>query len=115
MDVLVYGDTLSAPALRHEVPVAIGDSFLYLESDRRRAVLTNALEDQRIARADSGLERILGEQLGRDELIEQGLSYDAIDIELCLPRSTGSVSRARASRARSRSAWPTASARPASS
>ena len=84
MDVLVYGDTLTTPALRHEVAVAIGDPFLYLESDGRRAVLTNALEDERIARADSALERILGEQLGRDQLIEQGLSYSAIDLELCL-------------------------------
>ena len=32
MNVLIWGDTESSPALRHEVPVDIGDPFLYLES-----------------------------------------------------------------------------------
>jgi Xaa-Pro aminopeptidase len=50
MNVLSYGDTETSPALRHEVPLAIGDAFLYLEADGRRAVLTNALEEGRIAR-----------------------------------------------------------------
>ena len=49
VNILIYGDTETTPALRHEVPVAIGDPFLYLESDGRRAVLTNALEESRIA------------------------------------------------------------------
>jgi Xaa-Pro aminopeptidase len=82
MNLLVYGDTLTSPALRHEVPVAIGDAFLYLESDGRRAVLTNALEDERIARAAPDLERMLGEQLGRDDLIQAGHSRAEIDLEL---------------------------------
>ena len=43
MNILIYGDTVTSPALRHEVPISIGDPFLYLETDGRRAVLTNAL------------------------------------------------------------------------
>src|SRR6266508_1825400 len=54
--VLIYGDTERSPALRHEVPLGIGDPFLYLESDGRRAVVTNALEDDRIANAAPELE-----------------------------------------------------------
>jgi Xaa-Pro aminopeptidase len=84
MDVLIWGDTERSPAMRHEVPLAIGDPFLYLETNGRRAVLTSALEDERIARAAPGLERLLGDELGRDELIEAGLSRDEIERELCV-------------------------------
>jgi Xaa-Pro aminopeptidase len=80
--ILICGDTLRSPEMRHEVPLGIGDPFLYLETDGRRAVLTNVLEVDRIAAQAPDLERVLGEQLGRDELIAQGLSYDAIDREL---------------------------------
>ena len=82
--VLICGDTLRSPELRHEVPLGIGDPFLYLETDGRRAVLTNVLEVDRIAEQAPELERLLGEELGRDELIAEGLSYAAIDRELFL-------------------------------
>jgi Xaa-Pro aminopeptidase len=84
MDVLIWGDTERSPAMRHEVPLAIGDPFLYLERDGLRAVVTSALEDERIARAVPGLERLLGEELGHDELIEAGLAPDEIERELCV-------------------------------
>jgi Xaa-Pro aminopeptidase len=84
MDALIYGDTHTSPALRHELPLAIGDPFLYLESDGRRAVLTNALEENRIADAAPDLERLLGDQFGRDELIESGRSRAEIERELCV-------------------------------
>jgi Xaa-Pro aminopeptidase len=80
--ILICGDTLRSPELRHEVPLGIGDPFLYLETDGRRAVLTNVLEVDRIAQQAPALERLLGEQFGRDELIAEGLSYGAIDREL---------------------------------
>jgi Xaa-Pro aminopeptidase len=80
--ILICGDTLRSPELRHEVPLGIGDPFLYLEIDGRRAVLTNVLEVDRIAQQAPELERLLGEQFGRDELIAEGLSYEQIDREL---------------------------------
>ena len=80
--VLICGDTLRSPELRHEVPLGIGDPFLYLEADGRRAVVTNVLEVDRIAQQAPELERLLGEQFGRDELIAEGLSFAAIDREL---------------------------------
>jgi Xaa-Pro aminopeptidase len=80
--ILICGDTLRSPELRHEVPLGIGDPFLYLETNGRRAVLTNVLEVDRIAQQAPELERLLGEQFGRDELIAEGLSYEAIDREL---------------------------------
>jgi Xaa-Pro aminopeptidase len=80
--ILICGDTLRSPEMRHEVPLGIGDPFLYLETDSRRAVLTNVLEVDRVAEQAPELERLLGEQFGRDELIAQGLSFEAIDREL---------------------------------
>jgi Xaa-Pro aminopeptidase len=84
MNLLIWGDTASSPELRHEVPVDIGDPFLYLESGGRRVVLTSALEEVRIARAAPGLERLLIDELGRDELIAEGRSWIEIEQELCV-------------------------------
>lgn len=81
---LIWGDTESSPELRHEVPVVIGDPFLYLESDGRRVVVTNALEELRIAAAVPDLERLLIDELGRDELVAEGRSQIEIEQELCL-------------------------------
>lgn len=62
----------------------IGDPFLYLESDGRRGVLTNALEDARIRRAAPELERQLVDEFGRDELIEAGYSSAEIELKVCV-------------------------------
>jgi Xaa-Pro aminopeptidase len=75
---LIYGDTVRSPAMRHEVPLGIGDPFLYLESDGRRAVVTNALEVDRIARAAPELERMMMDALGLDDLIAQGLPREVV-------------------------------------
>jgi Xaa-Pro aminopeptidase len=84
VNVLIYGDTTTSPAMRHELPLAIGDPFLYLESDGRRAVLTNTLEEARIAQAAPEVERLLGDALGRDELISAGYSRTEVQLELCV-------------------------------
>jgi len=84
MNVLIYGDTERSPALRHELPLAIGDAFLYLETAGRRAVLTHALEESRIATAAPDIERLLADALGRDALIAEGLPRDDADAEVCV-------------------------------
>ncbi|HEY3944831.1 MAG TPA: M24 family metallopeptidase [Solirubrobacteraceae bacterium] len=84
MNILIYGDTTTSPAMRHELPLTIGDPFLYLESDGRRVVLTNALEEARIAQAAPEVERLLGDALGRDELISAGYSRTGVELELCV-------------------------------
>jgi Xaa-Pro aminopeptidase len=75
---LIYGDTLRSPAMRHEVPLGIGDPFLYLETNGRRVVVTNPLEDDRIAEAAPDLERLLADDLGLDELIAKGLQREVV-------------------------------------
>jgi Xaa-Pro aminopeptidase len=84
MNVLIYGDTQSSPALRHELPLAIGDAFLYLEAGDRRAALTNVLEAGRIAAVAPDIELLLGTALGSDALIDEGRARVEIERELCL-------------------------------
>jgi Xaa-Pro aminopeptidase len=79
---LIYGDTLRSPAMRHEVPLGIGDPFLYLETNGRRVVVTNPLEDDRIAEAAPDLERLLADDLGLDDLIAKGLQREVVYREL---------------------------------
>jgi Xaa-Pro aminopeptidase len=81
--VLVYGDTERSPAMRHEIPVAIGDPFLYAEAGDRRVVLTNLLERDRIARVVPDVELVLTEELGLDALIATGMPRAEIELELC--------------------------------
>ncbi len=89
-DVLIYADTERSATMRHEVPIAIGDPFLYMEVEGRRVVLTNMLEADRIAAAVADVELLLPEQLGLEELIAEGLSRDAVGLELVV-RAAGSA------------------------
>jgi Xaa-Pro aminopeptidase len=83
MAVLIYGDSVRSPALRHEVPLAIGDPFLYLESNGTRAVMTSALERPRLEAA-GGFDLIGLEELGWDELIASGRPRWDIEIEVAV-------------------------------
>jgi Xaa-Pro aminopeptidase len=81
-DLLVWGDTVRYATLRHEVPVAIGDPFLFLERDGRGAVVTNVIEEGRIADAAPELERLPVTDLGWDELLAEGRSWAEADLEV---------------------------------
>jgi Xaa-Pro aminopeptidase len=82
MGVLIYGDSVRTPALRHEVPVAIGDPFLYLETNGTRAVTASALERPRLEA--TGLEVLGLEELGWDELVLSGRPRWEIELEVSL-------------------------------
>jgi Xaa-Pro aminopeptidase len=81
MTVLIYGDSVRTPALRHEVPVAIGDPFLYLETNGTRAVTASSLERPRLEEA-GGFQLIGLEELGWDELIASGRPRWDIEMEV---------------------------------
>jgi Xaa-Pro aminopeptidase len=83
-DVLIYGDTVRSPELRHEVPVAIPDEFLYAETGDRRAVIIHSLEIPRVREEAPQLEIVPIEQLGSDELYSQGKQGWEIELELAL-------------------------------
>jgi Xaa-Pro aminopeptidase len=83
-DVLIYGDSVRSPELRHEVPVAIPDSFLYAEKGDRGVVILHSLEIPRVREEAPDLEILPLERLGSDELFSQGLQGWEIQLELAL-------------------------------
>ncbi|HMJ36655.1 MAG TPA: M24 family metallopeptidase [Baekduia sp.] len=81
-DLLLFSDTESSPALRHEVPVLIGDPFLYAEVDGRTTILTGALDRDRIVAARPDAAIIDFADVGFYELLRGGQSRDQIFLEL---------------------------------
>jgi len=75
-DVLIYGDTLRSPELRHEVAVPIPDPFLYAELNGRRVVAIHSLEVPRVR--GIGLDVLSWDELGWEELLDQGVSREEL-------------------------------------
>jgi Xaa-Pro aminopeptidase len=71
---LLYGDTERSAALRHEIPIAIGDAFLFAEVDGQAYIVTSRLEIGRLARALPDAKLFDYFELGYKELVESGLS-----------------------------------------
>jgi Xaa-Pro aminopeptidase len=81
-DLLLYGDTDHNAALRHEIPIAILDPFLYAEVGGRPYVLASILERERLAAARPDAELVEANDLGFHELIESGLTRSEVMLEL---------------------------------
>jgi Xaa-Pro aminopeptidase len=64
------------------VPVGIGDPFLYLENDGRRAATVSVLDADKVSK--HGIEILEPDTLGIDELIESGLDRLTIGAEVDL-------------------------------
>jgi Xaa-Pro aminopeptidase len=81
-DFLFYGDTERSAAMRHELPVSIGDPFLLAIAGGRMHVAVSNLERTRVAAVapDAVLHDIA--DLGFYQLIDSGLSGHEIDLEL---------------------------------
>jgi Xaa-Pro aminopeptidase len=80
-DILIFDTTERSPELRHELPIGIGDPFLYVERDGVRHVVIGSLEIPRLEELD-GLEVHPLEEFGNDELIRSGLTRDAALLEI---------------------------------
>lgn len=72
-DVLLIGDTERSQDLRHHVPLAIVDPFLYAELGRRRVAIVWSVEGDRIAKVDAGIEIVPAETFPPDDLIREGV------------------------------------------
>jgi Xaa-Pro aminopeptidase len=80
---LIYGDTERSAALRHEVPLAIGDPFLFIgRNGGSPLIVTNALERDRIARALPDAELVLMNELGFLDLIRGGMPRHEAELEV---------------------------------
>ncbi|HEY6525995.1 MAG TPA: M24 family metallopeptidase [Solirubrobacteraceae bacterium] len=81
---LLYGDTERSPAMRHEVPIAIGDGLLLAEVDGRTAILTSWLERDRIAAVLPDAQMLDFFELGMRALTEGGMTRLQAEREVVL-------------------------------
>jgi Xaa-Pro aminopeptidase len=81
-DVLVYGDTVRHPELRHELPLTLGDPFLYAEKGGRPHIVITDFEWPRIKEAGVDAELISPTALGLDELLQSGREYWEVELEV---------------------------------
>jgi Xaa-Pro aminopeptidase len=75
-DVLIYGDSMHSPEMRHEVPVPVPDPFLYLERNGDRHAVVTSFEVSRLQ--PEGIHAHPYEEFGYDELIAQGLPREEV-------------------------------------
>jgi Xaa-Pro aminopeptidase len=83
-DVLVYADSMRSPELRHEVPLAIPDPFLYVEHDGERHAVVVSFEIDRIEALDIGVKTHPLEEFGYDDLLAQGMTRDEAEREIAV-------------------------------
>ena len=72
-DVLIVADTIRSPELRHEVPIDIGDPFLYVEVGGRRHAVVSALEVSRVEELPGDLVVHTFEEFDYESLLARGL------------------------------------------
>jgi Xaa-Pro aminopeptidase len=83
-DVLIYADTNRSPEMRHEVPIAIPDPFLYVERDGARHVVLTSFEIDRVLAFPGAPTPHAHEEFGYDDLIAQGLPRDEVYLEVAV-------------------------------
>ena len=83
-DVLIYADSIRSAEMRHEVPLAVPDAFLYAEHDGGRFAVVGSLEADRIRSADPEIEVRPLEAFGMDELLNSGMPREQADLEVVL-------------------------------
>ena len=79
--ILLYGDTIRYPSVRHEVPLEIVDALLVVARDARTFVLSSSLETARIAEVLPGAELLTLDGLGLFDLVEAGMPRDEAELE----------------------------------
>src|SRR5262249_46189342 len=74
-------DTIRSADMRHAVPLAVPDPFLYAEADGVRRVFSNSMEAARLR--ELGLFEVsISEEFGIDELIAQELPWRELRAQL---------------------------------
>ncbi|MGL6278833.1 MAG: hypothetical protein ACRC50_04680, partial [Gaiella sp.] len=83
-DVLVIGDTVRSPELRHEIPLLVPDAFVYLEVGGHGHVYVGSMEVERIAEAAPTVTVHPYEEVGVDALVADGIPADELELELAV-------------------------------
>ena len=93
--VFIYADSFRSPDMRHAVPLAVPDPFLYAEQHGGRHVYVRSMEATRLR--ELGLFDVHpSEELGMDELIATGIGSRELEAQLAL-RAVDSLGLKRAS------------------
>src|SRR5581483_4802099 len=79
---LFYGDTMTSAALRHELPIAIGDPFLLADDGTRTWIMCSQPERERVAACRPDAELLDIDGLGFHELLESGMTRSELWLEL---------------------------------
>lgn len=91
----MFADTERSAELRRELPVNVGDAFLYAEVDGTRHAVIAQMEIPRLAALDVPIELHPLEEFGADELRRQGLPFsevqERIAVEFCRRFGAGRV------------------------
>lgn len=82
-EVLIYADSVRSADMRHAVPLAVPDPFLYAEANGARHVFSNSMEAARL-RALGLFDVHISEEFGIDELVAQGLPLREIQAQLAV-------------------------------
>jgi len=80
--ILLYGDSLRYPSLRHEVPLEVIDPFLFVERDGETFVLTSSLEAERIQAVLEHATIVNMGEVGYYDLVDGGMARDEAEIEV---------------------------------
>jgi len=81
-DLLIHGDTVRSPELRHELPLSIGDAFLYAEVGGVRHIVISSLEVPRVRKLPGPYSIHPWEEFGIDELLASGIGREPAILEL---------------------------------
>ena len=93
-EVLIYSDSIRSADMRHAVPLAVPDPFLYAEQNGTRHVFANSMEGGRL-NALGLFDVHLHEEFGVDELVASGIDSNELKAQLAL-RGVGSLGLKRA-------------------
>jgi len=94
-NVLIHGDTVRSPTMRHEIPLMVPDPILYSEVGGQRHVVVSSLERSRLVALDAGLFVHAFEEFGYDELVSGGTERQDAALEVFV-RSCGALALDRA-------------------
>jgi Xaa-Pro aminopeptidase len=79
--ILLYGDTIRYPSVRHEIPLEIVDPLLVVAHDARKSVLTSSLETARVGAALPDAEVLTFDALGLFDLVDAGIQREEAILE----------------------------------
>ena len=82
--ILLYGDTVRYPAMRHEVGLEIIDPMLLAVENGRTSILTSSLEAARLAEARPDADLVLLDDLGFYDMLADGTPRDEAELEVVL-------------------------------